>query len=133
MKQKGTIALSDTVLSVLFILIVGSMILMGSKLYFDMAKSQKANADTATIFAAIAQYEMELGKYPENLKVLTQSEGQYGPWLKELSTDVFTVNSSYQYLKDDENYIVFSVGPDGISSSSLVGGIGGDDIGYKDI
>lgn len=131
-KQNGTIMLSDTILGVLFIVIMASVVLGSAKYYFNMGKTQRANADTSTIFAAIAQYEMEIGEYPESLSDLTKEKGQYGPWLKELPTDVFTTNSSYQYRKDKDGYIVYSVGPDGTSSSSLLNGIGGDDIGYKD-
>ena len=131
-KGNGTIMLSDTILGVLFILIMASIVLMGTKYYFNMSKTQRATADTSTIFAAIAQYEMEVGAYPDSLSDLTKEKGQYGPWLKELPTDVFTTNSNYQYLKDKNGYIVYSVGPDGTSSSSIANGIGGDDIGYED-
>lgn len=132
MKQHGTIMLSDTVLSVLFILIIASCTLISAKYYFDMSKTQRANADTSTIAAAIAQYEMEVGEYPESLQDLTKEKGQYGSWLKEIPVDAFAYKQSYQYLKDKNTYLVYSIGPDGASSSTLANGIGGDDIGYKD-
>ncbi len=131
-KRTGTIMLSDTILGVLFILIMASVVIAGSKYYLTMSKTQRANADTSTIFTAIAQYELEVGEYPSSLSDLTKEKGQFGPWLKELPTDAFTNNKSYQYLKDKNGYIVYSVGPDGTSSSNLTNGIGGDDIGYKD-
>lgn len=132
MKQRGTIMLSDSVLSILFILVISSAILVGAKYYFNMSKIQRANADTSTIAAAILQYEMEVGVYPEALNDLTKEKGQYGPWLKDIPTDIFTNKQSYHYLKDDDTYMVYSVGADGVSSSSLANGIGGDDIGYRD-
>lgn len=132
MKQRGTIMLSDSVLSILFILVISSAVLIGAKYYFDMSKAQRAKADTSTIAAAIVQYEMEIGEYPDSLQELTKEKGQYGPWLKDIPTDIFTNKQSYHYLKDDDTYMVYSVGADGVSSSSLANGIGGDDIGYRD-
>lgn len=131
-KQRGAVMLSDSVLSILFILVISSAILVGTKYYFDMSKAQRANADVSTIAAAIAQYEMEIGAYPDSLQDLTKEKGQYGPWLKDIPTDIFTNKQSYQYLKDKNIYMVYSVGADGISSSNLANGIGGDDIGYMD-
>lgn len=132
MKQRGTIMLSDSVLSILFILVISSAVLIGAKYYFDMSKAQRAKADTSTIAAAIVQYEMEIGEYPDSLQELTKEKGQYGPWLKDVPTDIFSNKQSYQYLKDKNTYMVYSVGADGISSSNLASGIGGDDIGYSD-
>ncbi len=128
----ASILFGDTILNVLFILIISSAVLCGAKYYLDMSKTQRANADISAISTAIAQYELEIGKYPDSLQDLTSESGQYGPWLKEIPSDVFSKNQHYKYLKDKKHYIVYSVGPDGTASSSLATGISGDDIGYKD-
>lgn len=85
----ASILFGDTILNVLFILIISSAVLCGAKYYLDMSKTQRANADISAISTAIAQYELEIGKYPDSLQDLTSESGQYGPWLKEIPSDVF--------------------------------------------
>ena len=75
-----------------------------------------------------APYFLTLGRH--DLSDLTGKKGQYGPWIKELPEDPYKKNSNYQYQSQKDGFVVFSVGEDGSSSSSVSSGIKGDDIGY---
>ena len=93
-------------------------------------RHDKALNDTASLCGIISQYEMEVGSYPSSLSDLTGKKGQYGPWIKELPKDPYKKDSNYQYQSQKDGFVVFSVGEDGSSSSSVGSGIKGDDIGY---
>lgn len=67
--------------------------------------------------------------YPATLHALTQAQGQYGPWRKSIPLDPW--GTPYQYeARQGIGFIVYSTGPDRTSSSSITGGLGGDDIGF---
>ena len=79
----------------------------------------------------IGQYRMEVGSYPAKLEDLTQTKGQYGPWIRTVPSDPF--GNSYQYISNEKKgFVIFSVGQDGRASSSIDSGICGDDIGYSE-
>lgn len=95
-------------------------------------KNDKALADTSLLSSKISQYNYEIGSYPANLDALKTAAGQYGPWVvDDVPKDPWT-NNSYQYVTDSQKgYIVFSVGQNQNSESSLDAGITGDDLGFK--
>lgn len=113
---------------VMFLALVG---ILNAPSFMDFGKQDQARTETAAIAGYISEYEMEVGKYPDSLDKLKDSVGQYGPWLKEIPKDPYaTKNANYQYQKNATSFIVFSVGKDGAASSSITGGIRGDDIGF---
>lgn len=126
-KYKGIVVLG-TILSILLFVIIGAVVAMKSTTYFDLAKRARALSDTETLSGLISQYEMEVGKYPENLSKLVEKEAQYGPWLKNLPKDPWTGND-YKYSYNDDGFVIYSIGKDKQISSSL-NSIGGDDIGF---
>lgn len=133
LKSNGFVFTAESMLVVFFVVILASVVLATGSSYIIAAKRDAAMADTAAISAAVAQYELEIGTYPTSLNELTTEKGQYGPWLKEIPKDVFKNDSNYLYTSDKKGYVVYSVGNDQVSSSSLTDGIKGDDIGFCDI
>lgn len=118
----------------LLIAIIGVIFVMAIAAYkipefMGNSKEAKAAQLTATVGSLVAQYKLEIGKYPDSLKDLTKEDGQYGPWIKEVPQDPFDGSNELQYKKSDKSYAVYSVGKDG-SSNSSADEIGGDDIGF---
>ena len=66
----ASILFGDTILNVLFILIISSAVLCGAKYYLDMSKTERANADISAISTAIEQYELEHKKIEREISDL---------------------------------------------------------------
>ena len=101
----------------------------------DIGRRAQAENETAAIGAALSEYNVEISGdgvtdvYPATLHALTQAQGQYGPWRKSIPLDPW--GTPYQYeARQGIGFIVYSTGPDRTSSSSITGGLGGDDIGF---
>lgn len=80
-------------------------------------KYNAARSDISAISLAISQYKFEIGSYPNDLVVLTQANGQYGPWLSTSSTDPWGHNYNYAYISSQRKFAVWSNGPNGINNS----------------
>ena len=117
------------VLGVLMLVILMAACVVNSPSFLSLGRHDKALNDAASLSSMISQYEMEVGSYPSSLSDLTKTKGQYGPWIKELPQDPYKKDGTYQYQFQPNGFVVFSVGEDGASSSS-VNGINGDDIGF---
>lgn len=118
-------------LGVLMLVILVGAAVANAPSFLTLGRHDKALNDTSSLCGLISQYEMETGSYPSNLSALTKKQGQYGPWIKDLPEDPYKKGSSYQYqFQKNTGFVVFSVGEDGASSSSVSSGIKGDDIGY---
>lgn len=114
--------------------IVAVMIMMAAAMYFipdliSTSREERAVAETTAIGGLISQYRMEVGEYPSKLEDLTKSKGQYGPWIYKIPKDMYNKGGAYNYLHNDEKFIVFSSGKNGAADSSLANGISGDDVG----
>lgn len=113
--------------------IVAIMIIMAGAMYFipdliSTSREERAVAETSALGGLISQYRMEVGEYPETLKDLTQPKEQYGPWIHEIPKDVYNKGGEYNYLHNENKFVVFSSGKNGSAESGL-GGLSGDDVG----
>jgi len=124
-------ALVSTIFAVLIMVLVYSYTGINGDSFLDSGRRDKAFADTAALGGLIAQYKLEIGKYPESLTKLTGTSGQYGPWIKEIPQDPYNKGYNYQYKTDSNGFVVFSVGKNKSANSSVSAGISGDDIGFK--
>ena len=124
-------ALVSTIFAVLIMVLVYSYTGINGDSFLDSGRRDKAFADTAALGGLIAQYKLEIGKYPESLTKLTDTSGQYGPWIKEIPQDPYNKGYNYQYKTDSNGFVVFSVGKNKSANSSVSAGISGDDIGFK--
>lgn len=123
--------LSQLVIAVLIIVILAAVAIVGGSSYINAGKRSTAAADTAALGGYIGQYHLEIGSYPAKLEDLTKTQGQYGPWIREVPSDPF--GNAYQYSSNEQKgFVIFSVGQDGHASSSIDSGICGDDIGYSE-
>ena len=130
-KYRGEILIPSAVMYVIALLFFASAAFVGGKSFLNAAKNNRALADTANLASCISQYKLEVGSYPSSLNDLTNQNGQYGPWLKDIPKDPYNNNNNYQYSYNAaKGYIIYSVGNNGSSDSSLDSGIGGDDLGY---
>lgn len=132
-KIRGEILIPSAVFYVIAVLLMSSAAFIGGKSFLTAAKNNRALAETGKLAECISQYKLETGAYPTALSKLTESVGQYGPWIVKLPTDVYKKGDNYQYSYDTKSFIVFSVGADGASSSSLATGIQSDDLGFTGI
>lgn len=94
----------------------------------ESSMTAKARSEVSAIGNAVAEYALEIGKYPDNLEHLTQKEGQYGPWLKNLP-DEDPWGNVYQYKSSDNGFAVYSYGADKTDSGSNADEIKSGDIG----
>lgn len=131
-KYKGITLVTDAmfyVIAVLFLIAVG---VLGSSYFLEAGKNNKALADTGMLAAKISQYFYEVGKYPSSIDALKTAVNQYGPWLVGESPKDPWTQKEYQYSKDEaKGYVVFSVGKNKSSESSITNGIKGDDLGFR--
>lgn len=111
---------------ILVVVLVGAASING---YHTYSTNQEALSGASSIGAALSQYHFEVGSYPDNLSDLTSKNGQYGPWLISLPTDPWANGANYQYLHNDSQFAVFSVGRDG-GVNSTIQRIGTNDLGY---
>lgn len=131
-KLSGMAWSADTVIGIIMLVVICMVVVLNGPAFLGLGRQDKARSDTSSLAGLISQYEMEVGRYPNNLSDLTSTEGQYGPWLKEVPEDPYNHNQSYQYASQaGDGFVVFSVGEDGASSSDVANGIQGDDIGYR--
>ena len=82
--------------------------------FMALSKSREAKNGAAAIATAINQYKYELDQYPDNLTDLTNSYGQYGPWITaSVLKDPW--NTDYYYVFDNEkgSFAVWSGGQNG--------------------
>lgn len=103
---------------------------VGLRPFLVASKNDHARADTAMLAGRISQYRFETGSYPDSLANLQNAVGQYGPWLHDMPEDPWSHGNAYSYIHDANGCVIFSVGENGASNSTLAGGISGDDIGY---
>lgn len=113
--------------------IVLSVILLGAAVYkapsiLNGSKSSNAHSTLAVFGAAISEYKVEIGSYPDNLNDLTVKTYNYGPWVKKIIKDPW--GNEYQYIHDDDGYAVFSFGSDNKNSGSTINKIAVGDIGF---
>ena len=126
----GAFFLSDLVIYFLAAIFLTAIAWPGIRAYLDASKNDKAQADTAMLCGRISQYRFEVGSYPANLAALEKSVGQYGPWVHDLPEDPWSSGNGYVYFQDTNGCVVFSVGKNGASDSTVAAGISGDDVGY---
>lgn len=130
MKYQGVFMLSDIIYYCLAGLFFLAIAWVGLSAYLDASKNNRARADTAMLAGRISQYRFEVGSYPASLANLQNAVGQYGPWIHDLPEDPWSHGHSYSYITDANSCVVFSVGKNGASNSTVAAGIGGDDVGY---
>lgn len=130
MKKQHGFALSlDAVGVIIFMLILAAIVLVKGSSFVNEGRVSRAAADTAALGGYISEYKMEIGAYPASLTDLTQTNGQYGPWILKVPKDPW--NNDYQYRKTDDKFVVYSFGSDESNSgSSAANGVAKNDIGF---
>ena len=128
MKKHGLALSLDVIAYIIVVLILTALVAVKSSGPLDSARSDKAYADTANLGALISQYKLEVGTYPTTLSDLTNTEGQYGPWISKIDKDPW--GDSYQYKYTDKAFIVYSYGPDKIDNGSSPEEVKNGDIGF---
>ncbi len=122
--------LSEIILYCLALLFFVAVVWVGLPAFLEACKNDQARADTAMLAGRISQYRFEVGSYPASLANLQNAVGQYGPWLHDLPEDPWARGNAYTYIQDANGCVIFSVGKNGASNSTVAAGIGGDDVGY---
>lgn len=85
----------------------GEIIEMMQRLGFGyLYKCETQNA-LLTVTFALQAYRMEHGQYPDSLSKLTPS------YLKKIPIDPFAMKGELKYRRIGDNYVLYSVGPDG--------------------
>ena len=87
-----------------------------SKLFFpvfDQAFLKEHQAETSRQFfllkAALHLYKLKMGSFPQQLDQLVQAN-----ILPKLNNDPFAFGHPIKYIRNSKEYILYSVGPDGI-------------------
>jgi hypothetical protein len=80
--------------------------------YFIHTYSQVANTDMLKIRLALRAYFLKKGTYPATLQELVSTH-----YLQTLPTDSFAKDGKFRYRKQGKNYLLYSVGPDGVDDS----------------
>ena len=123
----------EIMLAVIIIGVLAAMIVPRFAGRTEQAKVARAKADIAAIGLALDLYELDIGKYPADLKELlpvdppsgVSKEVWHGPYLKKgLPEDPWVHPYEYKPPQgQNKDYELFSFGPDGKP--------GGDDITSK--
>ena len=120
-KVCGAILSLEGVFYIAFIAILTSCAIYGYTNHIDSSRNASAQAELTTIASAISQYHYEIGEYPQSLENLTQSEqssgDELGPCLPEIKEDPW--RQDYQYVYNDERFIVYSLGKKGAASVNV--------------
>lgn len=129
LKKRGFALSLDAAMAIFVILIFFSAVGLKNLNILDTGRISKAQADTAALGGYVSEYKMEIGSYPDSIAMLTQTNGQYGPWITKLPMDPW--GNSYQYKKTDSKFIIYSFGADQTDSgSSVENGVANNDIGF---
>ena len=128
MYSKKGFTLIELMLVVIIIGVLVSMVVPRLAGRSNEAKIIAARADiNANIAVALDLYEINNGKYPETLNVLTQkTDDGKGPYLKREPKDPWGIEYRYKPLPDLghlTDYDLYSFGPDKLDNTG-----GGDDI-----
>ncbi len=116
--RRAGFTLIEIMVVIIIISILATMVLprLGGKT--EQARVARARADIAAIEVALDLYELDIGKYPEDLEKLTgdTTEGWNGPYLKKkIAKDPW--GHAYQYKATSEHgqdYDLFSTGRNGV-------------------
>lgn len=126
-KRKGWVTWEILLGVVLLLSLLGLCASKGGSV-IDMGKEARASSDTAALGAVISEYNVEIGTYPALLNDLTKKNGQYGPWMNQISKDPW--NNSYVYVKNADSFAVYSYGSNKVDDGSRVNKIAQGDIGF---
>jgi type II secretory pathway pseudopilin PulG len=80
MKHKG-FSLVEIMVGLGVIIALAAATFPTASAFLSLGRHSGVKTDVGAISAAISQYVFEVGTYPPNLAALTQTVGQYGPWL----------------------------------------------------
>jgi len=128
-KEKGIGFSLDAIAAILVMLILTVIVSINAPTLITNSKSNRAETDVAALGGYISEYKLETGSYPTSLNELTQTDGQYGPWITKVPKDPW--GNTYQYKKTDSKFVVYSMGPDKAESgSSAENGVVSGDIGF---
>lgn len=126
-KRKGSFAY-DALLYAIALLLFCGMMLSNGNIGLKQGKITKASAECAMLAGYVSEYKMEIGSYPATLDVLTKGDGQYSYWIKTIPKDPWGNEYIYQY--NDDGYVVFSLGDNGVNDGSSPDVIAMGDVGY---
>ncbi len=87
----------------------------------QQAEIARARSDIAAISSALRLYELDMGRYPDNLNALVNNPGGtrwQGPYLEAGAVPQDPWGREYIYQRTDNHYRLRSLGPDGQESSS---------------
>ena len=123
MKKEETIAVSamragftliEILVAVAIIGILGTTAAIGIPRILENAKIKAAKVGVDNLKGAVVTYNIEKGKYPNDLKALVEASGDdepivdggegalYDPW-----------GTEYKYEKKGKRFVIISAGPDG--------------------
>ncbi|MBP2629484.1 MAG: type secretion system protein [Firmicutes bacterium] len=128
-RKKGLAFQLDVVAGIIVILILTAVVVSNALPFTTKSRISRAEADTTALGGYVSEYKFETGSYPDTLTSLTQTKGQYGPWISKVPEDPW--GNVYHYKKTDAKFVVYSLGPDkSESGSSAENGIAAGDIGF---
>jgi len=126
MNRKKGFTLIELILVVIIIGALAAMIMPRLTGRSEQAKIIIAKTDiTANIAMALDLYELDNGKYPGSLQMLSSNPGGLrnwnGPYIKKKPIDPWGNEYQYKYPPSQStDYDLYSLGPDGIESDDDV-------------
>ena len=103
---------------IIIISILATMVLPKLSGKTEQARTARAKSDIAAIEVALDLYELDIGKYPEDLEKLNAdtTEGWNGPYLKKkVSKDPWGHEYKYKATSEHgQDYDLYSAGKNGV-------------------
>lgn len=127
MRKRGWVTWEILLAVILMLALLGIGAYKGGNV-IDTGKTARASSDAAALSAAISEYNVEIGSYPNTLSDLTKKNGQYGPWVKKISNDPW--GNAYNYIKNADGFVVYSYGSNKVNDGSSINNIARGDIGF---
>lgn len=123
MKREETIAVSamragftliEILVAVAIIGILGTTAAIGIPRILENAKIRAAKVGVDNLKGAVVTYNIEKGKYPNDLKALIEASGDDDPIVEGGEGALYDPwGTEYKYEKKGKRFVIISAGPDG--------------------